>query len=100
MGKLTVALTDEIKWEIDPPYSDILGQTLFVLFPRSPTAFVFAHEFVSAAVPLLELRDDGALAAAVAELSGQDDSTMVTLEWERAFHQTYEPENVPWRGRL
>ena len=91
MGRLTVGLNEQLKWPIDPPYADILGQTLFATFPEALSAFVSASSFTRAAKPLLELRHDPALAAAVAELSDEEDSTMVILSWEREIDQ---PENA------
>jgi hypothetical protein len=88
MGRLTVGLNEQLKWPIDPPYADIIGQTLFATFPDAPRAFIFASSFVKAAKPLLELRDDAALAAAVAELADEEDSTMVVVSWEREIDQS------------
>jgi hypothetical protein len=79
MGRLTVALNEQISWTIDTP--PIRRAREAPVRSRPEQAFVFAREFLRAAAPMAGHHPE--LQRAVNEIATEEESTMVLLTWER-----------------
>ena len=81
MGKLTVALNDQLRYTIEAPLADKIGGEVLAEFEGRP-GLVFAHEILAAGGN--ELRQDPRYSRLVYDLDEpDDDSLMVDVAWQR-----------------
>jgi hypothetical protein len=84
LGRLTVALNDELKWPIEPPLADEIAKSLYT--GRHENAYrlmVTTDEFRNAARTALSDRPSEEVAALLGKFAPEEESTMVMLTWSR-----------------
>lgn len=84
MGHLTVALNDQLKWPIEAPAADAIGESLFKgRFRKAPSLMVEIDDFRKAARAAVGRRPNGAVTTLIETLAPEQESTVVLLTWRR-----------------